>query len=223
MSEKVIVSWSGGKDAALALHELKKQPEIEILSLLTSGSKHDARVVMHGVPLALIRRQADSLGYELQVMEMDPESRNEEYEKAMAAMLDTARNNCVSTVVFGDLFLEDVRRYRERMMAASGISAAFPLWGEDSRKVACSFMRLGFRALIVCVDRQKLGIEYLGCEFDEAFLDSLPPDVDPCGENGEFHSFVYDGPDFREPVPFGRGGVFAHFHRYPMLELLSND
>ena len=213
IDRKVLVMWSGGKDSAFALHELKRAG-VGVASLLTTVTEGYDRISMHGVRRELLLKQIDALGYPLEEMTVPQESTNEIYEKRMEAILGKFRLQGVSTVAFGDLFLEDIRAYREEFMRRIGMDAIFPLWKKNTAELAREFIRTGFRAVITCVDTQKLAREFSGREFDGDFLRDLPESVDPCGENGEFHSFVYDGPIFSKPVPVKKGEKILRNERF---------
>ena len=204
---RALLSWSSGKDSAWALHVLRSQGEVEVVGLLTTFNSHFARVAMHAVREELVRRQAASVGLPLWPVDLPWPCPNEAYEAAMSEALDRALAEGITHVAFGDLFLEDIRSYREKQLGSTGIRPLFPLWGADTRKLASAMIRAGQRAMIVCVDPTKLASEFAGREFDEAFLADLPEGVDPCGENGEFHTFAWQGPAFRAKVPVVRGAV----------------
>jgi uncharacterized protein (TIGR00290 family) len=207
MSEPVLLSWSGGKDSALALHALRQTPGVEVAGLLTTVTEDYDRISMHGVRRTLLEQQAAAAGLPLHVVLVPRECTNEIYEERMTAVLTGIRDAGVRRVAFGDLFLEDLRAYRESRLAAFGMEALFPLWGRDTAALAREFLRLGFAAVLVCVDTESLSAGFAGRSFDEDLLRDLPPGVDPCGENGEFHTFVHAGPIFRAPVPCRRGPI----------------
>lgn len=207
MSEPVLLSWSGGKDSALALHALQQTPGVEVAGLLTTVTEDYDRISMHGVRRTLLEQQAAEAGLPLHVVLIPKECTNEQYEERMTAVLRGIRDAGVRRVAFGDLFLEDLRAYRESRLASFGMEAMFPLWGRDTAALAREFLRLGFAAVLVCVDTESLAAAFAGRSFDEDLLRDLPPGVDPCGENGEFHTFVHAGPVFRAPVPFRLGEV----------------
>ncbi|MCS6818276.1 MAG: diphthine--ammonia ligase [Blastocatellia bacterium] len=207
MKEKVLVSWSGGKDSAMALWEVQKAGTYEILTLLTTVTEAYDRVSMHGVRRTLLAAQARALGLPLQEVFLSPEASNAEYEARMEEVLLAYQELGVRTVLFGDIFLEEIRQYRERNLARIGMRGLFPLWKRDTRELVRAFLAAGFRAIIVCVDLKVLDASFAGRMVDEQFLNDLPASVDPCGENGEFHSFVFDGPIFQRPVPFTKGEI----------------
>ena len=219
----VLVAWSGGKDSALALREIVRDGRYRVVSLLTTVTAEYDRISMHGVRRTLLRRQADALGIPLDEVVITPGASNHEYEAAMGAALTriTARVPGLDTVVFGDLFLADIRAYRERMLGRHGMQGLFPLWLRDTGALAREFVELGYRAVLVCVDTAQLAREFAGREFDAALLRDLPPAVDPCGENGEFHTFVYAGPGLRRAVPCERGAVVLRNDRFVYCDLVD--
>ena len=200
MGTRVVVAWSGGKDSALTLHRLQQSSAWEVAALLTTVTEDYDRVSMHGVSRALLEAQAASLGLDLIQVNIPADCSNEVYDERMLLALAECRARGIEHVAFGDIFLEDVRRYREERLAQVAMQAVFPLWGLDSGRLARDFVRLGFRAITTCVDLRVLSSSFAGREFDERFVADLPPGVDPCGENGEFHSFVYAGPNVRPPL-----------------------
>ena len=221
MKEKILFSWSSGKDSGLALHELKKNGRYEVIGLLTTVTEGYERISMHGVRSGLLAKQAENLGMPLERVYIPKESSNEKYETAMKEALLRYKDKGVSAIAFGDLFLEDLKHYREHRLAEVGLKAVFPIWKRDTKVLAGEFIRLGFKTVITCVDSQALDGRFSGREFDEQFLSDLPKDVDPCGENGEFHSFVYDGPIFKAPVRFKKGGIVIRDNRFHFCELLE--
>lgn len=205
MKEKVLFCWSGGKDSALALYRLMQDPRYEVVALLTTYNEHFQRVSMHGVRLALSELQAQSIGLPLDKVFVSERSSNEEYTLKMAERMLAYKEQGVTTVAFGDIFLEDLREWREGNLAQIGMRAIFPLWKNDTRELVHEFTSLGFASRICCVSEQYLDESALGRDVDMAFVESLPPGVDPCGENGEFHSFAYAGPIFNEPLAIENG------------------
>ncbi len=205
--EKVVFCWSGGKDSAVALYEIQKNQKYEVVSLLTTITEDYDRVSLHGVPRALVEQQAYSLGLPLEEVFIPKSCSNEEYESKMREVLARFKGDGVSAVVFGDVFLEDVRKHREDNLSKIGMKGIFPLWGRNTAELSRSFIALGFQAIIICVDSKVLGKRFLGRMLDEEFLAELPPGVDPGGENGEFHSFVIDGPIFKERIDCTPGEV----------------
>ncbi len=207
--ESILFCWSGGKDSAMALHALLQQNEMSVTALLTTVTEGYERISMHGVRRELLKRQAESIGLPLHEVRIPPQCVNPIYESRMEAALRFHRDRGVRRVAFGDIFLEDLRVYRERNLARIGMTALFPIWKRDSRELMEAFWRNKFRAVAVCVDGKVLPQGFAGRELDESFVRELPPGVDPCGENGEFHSFVFDGPIFSAPVKFRKGEVVA--------------
>ncbi len=195
------MSWSSGKDSALALHHARLSGEVEVVGLLTTVNAEFQRVAMHGVRRALLEAQAAELGLPLHVVELPWPCSNEVYEQRMAAAVDVALEAGVEAMVFGDLFLRDVRRYREQTLEGTGLRPLFPLWERPTPAVAQELLELGVRAVVSCVDTSQAPTELAGRWYDEALLAELPPGVDPCGENGEFHTVVVDGPGFSSPLP----------------------
>lgn len=209
MSRPVIVSWSGGKDSALALREVLRAGEFEVVALLTTVARGEERVQIQNVRRALVERQAEALGLPLRCVQMRKGATNREYEESLSAALAEYAARGVKEVVFGDLFLEDVRAYRESFLSASGVSGIFPLWGRDTGALMDDLIASGSKAVVTSVDARALDATFAGSEVDGEFLARLPAGVDPCGENGEFHTFAYDGPTFARPVSFTKGGVTA--------------
>lgn len=198
--EKIVFCWSGGKDSALALHKILQDDRYSVVSLLTTCNETFARVSMHGVRLELVQAQARALGLPLDVVLVGEGSSNDEYERKMSACLLAHKERGVTSVAFGDIFLEDLRQWREQNLARIGMRGIFPLWKIDTRSVIGEFIGLGFRSIVCCVSDAYLDEAALGRAIDWDFIDSLPPDVDPCGENGEFHSFAYAGPAFNHQI-----------------------
>jgi len=204
---KAWVSWSSGKDSAWALHTIRQQGELELTGLLTTVNVTHGRVAMHAVREELVRRQALALGLPLINVPLPWPCPNSFYEEAMATAVAQARREGVSHMVFGDLFLQDIRKYREEKLDGTGITPVFPLWGLDTAKLARGMIQSGLKARLTCVDPQKLDGSYAGRLFDQTLLADLPPTVDPCGENGEFHTFCFDGPMFHAGIPAAAGEV----------------
>jgi len=200
MPEDVLFCWSGGKDSAMALHALREQGDCRVTALLTTITEQYDRISMHGVRRVLLERQAESIGLPLHAVPIPPQCINTIYERRMEEALAEHFARGVRRVVFGDIFLEDLRAYREKNLALVGMQAIFPVWKRDTRELAREFVRLGFRAIAVCVDPRVLDASFAGRELNSSFFDDLPPGVDPCGENGEFHTFVFDGPIFTAPI-----------------------
>jgi len=205
--EPVLFCWSGGKDSAMALHALRQQKEWCVTGLLTTVTEGYERISMHGVRRELLLRQSEAIGLPLLEMRIPPQCVNAVYEARMRDALLSQKGRGVRSVAFGDIFLEDLREYRERNLARVGMSAIFPIWKRDTRELAEHFCASGFRAIAVCVDSKKLSRDFAGRELHESFFQDLPSGVDPCGENGEFHTFVYDAPIFSDAIRIDRGEV----------------
>jgi len=220
MKEKLIFSWSGGKDSALALYELKKSGDYDIVALLTTVTRDYDRISMHGVRRVLLERQAAALGIKLEKALMSKDASIEENEVMIREILERYRSQGVALNGAGDIFLEDVKKYKDDNLARIGMKGLYPLWKRDSGQLARKFIGLGFKTVITCIDSTLLPKEFAGREFDESFLAELPLGVDPCGENGEFHSFVYDGPLFNERVRFEKGEIVLRDNRYYFCDLL---
>jgi uncharacterized protein (TIGR00290 family) len=220
MSEKAIFTWSGGKDSIMALYELQKAGSYEVSALLTTVTADYDRVSMHGVRRSLLEQQAKSLGYPLEGVLISRDASNEEYEAKMKETLEKYRDVGVRNVVFGDIFLQDIRKYREENICSIGMKAIFPIWKRNTTELARTFVDLGFKAVVTCVDSKSLGKAFVGRPFDERFLSELPSNVDPCGENGEFHSFVYDGPLFRQSLSFRLGEIVLRDERFYFCDLI---
>jgi len=220
MVEKVLFTWSGGKDSAMALYELVMDGSYEIVALLTTVTEDYGRISMHGVRDVLLERQASSLRIPLEKIHISRDSSNDEYERMMREKLEHYRLQGVSSVVFGDLYLEDVREYRERNLGQVGMEGIFPLWGRDTKEIAQQFVGFGFEAILTCVDSSLLDGKFAGRVYNGSLLNELPAGVDPCGENGEFHTFVYDGPIFRERISCRKGGIVLRDNRFYYCDLL---
>lgn len=217
MKPKAIFCWSGGKDSALALYKVLEESKFEIVALLTTLNTHFKRISMHGVREELLDLQASSIGLPIIKMYVS-EGTNTEYEKEMESVLQKQKAKGVSTVIFGDIFLEDLRVYRENNLKKVGLKAAFPLWKKDTKQLIEELFALGFKTITCCVNDGYLGEDKVGVEIDKAFVKALPANVDPCGENGEFHTFCYEGPIFNTPIK-----VTATEKLYKPLELKMHD
>jgi len=204
---KALLAWSSGKDSAWSLQVLRAQTEVEVVGLLTTINETFDRVAMHAVRTELLRAQADAADLPLWPVPIPWPCSNAEYEAAMATVLGRAAAAGISAVAFGDLFLDDIRRYREERMKETGLRPLFPIWGAPTGALATHMVEAGLRARLTCVDPAKLDPSFAGRDFDVALLADLPPSVDPCGENGEFHTFTYDGPMFRHPIAIRSGEV----------------
>ncbi|HBB88590.1 MAG TPA: ATP-binding protein [Blastocatellia bacterium] len=204
-NNNALMSWSGGKDSCLALHEIKNERKYRVAALLTTVTRDYDRISMHGVRRVLLEKQAASLGLPLHQILISKDASNEEYEAKMAEAFAAYREQGIDAVIFGDLFLEEIRTYREQFLARNKMHGLFPVWKRDTSAFIREFLELGFRAVVTCVDSKVLDQSFAGRLIDESFLSSLPAQVDPCGENGEFHTFVFDGPGFLTPVKFSLG------------------
>lgn len=217
MKIPVVMSWSGGKDSAVALHELFRSDDYEVVELMSSVSEEYLRVSHHGVREVLLEQQALAIGLPLRKVYL-PSGKlvpctNEIYEQIMGKLMVSYKARGIDTVGFGDLFLEDLRAWREKNLAKIGMRGIFPLWNRDTAKLAREVIAMGFRAYLSCVEG-KVGAGFAGRAFDQSLLDDLPPGIDPCGEYGEFHSFVYDGPIFKKPVTVRVGDIVVRDGRY---------
>jgi uncharacterized protein (TIGR00290 family) len=204
-AQKVLLSWSSGKDSAWALHVLRQCADIEVVGLLTTINTHFQRVAMHGTRKILVEAQARAARLPLWEVPLPWPCSNDIYEAAMLAACAAAVQQGISGIAFGDLFLEDVRRYREDRLRGTGIGPIFPLWGRPTRTLLSEMLDGGLRARIVCVDPTKLSAEFAGCDLDRELVERLPATADCCAENGEFHTFAYAGPMFHEPIPIESG------------------
>jgi uncharacterized protein (TIGR00290 family) len=201
------MSWSSGKDSTLALQHARAGGDVDVVGLLTTVNSSANRVAMHAVRRSLLEEQAASLGLPLHVVELPWPCSNEEYEERMGRAVSTAVADGVTQIVFGDLFLEDIRSYRESRLAGTGVAPLFPLWGRPTRSLAYEMVDVGVRAVVTCVDPAQAPPSLAGKWFDAEFIEALPASVDPCGENGEFHTFVVDGPGFRYPLDVVVGDI----------------
>ena len=221
--EKVLFAWSGGKDSAMALYEAQKSEKYDVVALLTIVTQDYDRISMHGVRRALLEEQAALLGIPLETILISKHSSNEEYEAKMKEALVRYKKEDIVSVVFGDIFLEDLKKYREDNLAKVGLKGIFPIWKRDTRELAAAFIDLGFKAIITCVDSKSLDKSFAGRVFDKQFLSDLPNGIDPCGENGEFHSFVYDGPIFSRGIIFEKGQVVLRDNRFYYCDLVEAE
>ncbi|GAA5520431.1 diphthine--ammonia ligase [Aliifodinibius salicampi] len=213
--EKVIFNWSGGKDSSLCLLKLLESDQYDICRLLTTVNQEKGRVSMHGIREELIHLQAGQIGIPLHCVMLPDQLDMEQYDRIMSESLQAFKREGVHLGAFGDIFLEDLRKYRENKLREINVEAIFPLWNKDTDRLAREFIDLGFRAIIVSADGRKLDASFVGREFDHQFLKDLPEGVDPCGENGEFHSFVFDGPIFKDPVSFEKGKLVERSYEAP--------
>jgi len=207
MKKKTLLSWSSGKDSAWALHRLRQQDDIEVVGLFTTVNAEFKRVAMHAVRLELLRLQADAVGLPLETLNIPNPCSNLQYESVMKTFVDASVEKGIGCMAFGDLFLQDIRAYREEKLKETGITPLFPLWEIPTDRLARDMIAEGLRAYLTCVDPKKLPARFAGREFGPSFLDELPESVDPCGEYGEFHTFAVDGPMFKKPVRVHVGEV----------------
>jgi uncharacterized protein (TIGR00290 family) len=205
--EHILFCWSGGKDSAMALHTLLQQKHFRIVALLTTVTETYDRIAMHGVRRELLHQQAESIGLPLHEVLIPPQCGNSIYEARMEEALRLFYEQGIRKVAFGDIFLEDLRAYREKNLARLGMTALFPIWKRDTRELIRRFHHQHFRAIAACIDTKVLDPSFAGRELDHSFFRDLPPAVDPCGENGEFHTFVFDGPIFQSPIPIRTGEI----------------
>lgn len=221
MKNKVVFCWSSGKDSALALHEILKQPDkYSVISLLTTVTEDFDRVSMHGVRNTLLNMQSESIGIPLRKIVIQKGSSNADYENKMFVVLAELKQEGVEAAVFGDIFLEDLRQYRTNNMAKAGMKAIFPLWKKDTRQLAEHFISSGFKAIISCVDTQILDKNFAGRDFDRKFVADLPSSIDPCGENGEFHTFCHAGPIFKKVISVRKGEIVLIDERFCFCDIL---
>lgn len=204
---RVLLSWSSGKDSAWALHALRQDPTLEVVGLLTTVNAQAERVAMHAVRRTLLEAQARAVGLPLSVVDLPWPCSNDDYAARMGAEVERQLSAGVQAVAFGDLFLEDIRRYREEQLAGTGLAPLFPLWERPTRALAEEMFAAGTRAILTCVDPKQVPAELAGRDYDPSLLADLPEGADPCGENGEFHTFVTDGPAFAAPIAVERGEV----------------
>lgn len=215
MKKKALFNWSSGKDSALSLYKILQDPTFEIVSLLTSVNEKFERISMHGVRVSLLEAQARSIGLPLSKMIIPEMPSMEVYEKVMENTLSKFKQEGVEYSIFGDIFLEDLRKYREDKLAIIGFKGVFPLWKEDTKTLLEEFLSLGFKTIVVCVNEKYLDKSFVGRIIDATFISDLPKNVDVCGENGEFHTFTFDGPIFKNPIPFEIGEIVYRKYEQP--------
>ena len=221
LSEKIVLNWSGGKDCAMSLYKLRQNgSSYDVSVLLTVLTKDYDRISMHGVQRILLEKQAQALSLHLDKIYITKDDTADDYEKAIKEKLTDYKNQGISTVAFGDIFLDDLRKHREEKLAQISMKALFPIWKMDTTELANEFIDAGFETIITCVDSKYLDKNFVGRLFSKQFLSELPEGVDPCGENGEFHSFTYDGPIFDQPVPFKKGQIVLRENRFYYCDLL---
>lgn len=209
MGIKTFFNWSTGKDSALALYYLQKKPEYQVDLLLTSVNSHHDRISMHGLRRSLLEKQAKAIGIPLITIELPESPSMDEYNSIMGEKINSLALQGFTYTAFGDIFLEDLRNYREEKLSHYNIKALFPIWKKDTKELIFSFLDLGFKTIVVCVNGNLLDKSFVGRVIDEQFLKDLPDNVDPCGENGEFHTFCFDGPIFSTPVEFEIGEIVS--------------
>ncbi|APA00589.1 MULTISPECIES: Dph6-related ATP pyrophosphatase [Flavobacterium] len=213
--KKALFNWSSGKDSALALYKILQNPEFEINCLLTSVNQQFQRISMHGVRVELLKQQAESIGIPLEIMQIPEMPTMEVYENVMQQTLEKLKKKGITHSVFGDIFLEDLRQYREDKLAIMGFEGVFPIWKIPTKDLIQEFIALGFKTIVVCVNERYLDKSFVGRVIDQQFIDDLPENVDVCGENGEFHTFSFDGPIFQKPINFEVGEVVYRKYEKP--------
>jgi uncharacterized protein (TIGR00290 family) len=204
---RTLLSWSSGKDSAWTLHTLRRDQRYEVVGLMTTINSVADRVAMHAVRTELLRRQAGAAGLPVRELSIPSPCSNEQYEAVMRQAIETAKAEAIDCFAFGDLFLQDIREYREKQLQGTGLTPLFPIWGRDTHELAREMIAGGLRARITCVDPRVLSADLAGREFDLQLLHDLPDTADPCGERGEFHTFAYDGPMFRAPIAISSGEI----------------
>ena len=215
MTQKAIFNWSSGKDSALALYKTLQEEKFEITSLLTTINKEFQRISMHGVSVSLLEKQAESLGFPLIKLELPKAPSMEEYQELMNSTMNKIKSHGVTHSIFGDIFLEDLRKYREEQLQCIGMKGVFPLWNRNTTELIHEFLDLGFKTIVTCVNETYLDKIFAGRIIDADFIKDLPKNVDPCGENGEFHTFTFDGPIFKNPIDFEIGEVVKKTYPKP--------
>jgi uncharacterized protein (TIGR00290 family) len=220
-SIKSFMNWSGGKDSSLALYKMMQDSRYRVDTLVTNVNGVHDRISMHGVRRSILQAQAAAIGIPLQTIELQETPGMSDYQAAMQGKVSQLKSEGYTTAIFGDIFLEDLKIYREQQLATEGIQCVFPLWKLSTTALLEEFLALGFKAIIVCVNEQFLDRSFCGRLIDRSFINELPPNVDPCGENGEYHSFVFDGPIFRDPVIFEKGEVVRRTYPAPIVDNAS--
>lgn len=223
MKQKALFNWSSGKDSAIAMYKILKDDQFEITSLLTSINQEFQRISMHGVPVSLLEKQAESLGFPLIKMEIPKEPSMEDYQKIMSETMSKIKSQGVTHSIFGDIFLEDLRTYREEQLQSIGMKAVFPLWKQNTSDLIYEFLDLGFKTIVTCVNETYLDKSFAGRIIDREFIKDLPENVDPCGENGEFHTFTFDGPIFKNPIEFEIGETVKKSYPKPKSDETSEE
>ena len=222
-AKKTVLHWSGGKDSAVALYRLLSDETLSVELLLTTVDQNTGRVTMHGVRRELIKRQSEALGIPIEFLELPENPSMEAYRKIFTEKLNDLSDRGFKVSAFGDIHLEDLKEYRNNLLTGTGLEAAFPIWQKKPLQLIREFIQDGFKALLVCINREKLGESFLGAELDHKMLERLPDSVDPCGENGEYHSFVYDGPLFNSTVKIGRGTIYKKLFSNPESDSEGKD
>jgi uncharacterized protein (TIGR00290 family) len=222
MKRKTLLSWSSGKDSAWALHVLQQEPNVDVVGLFCTVNKEFNRVAMHAVRVELLQQQASSAGLPLHILQIPYPCSNGEYDDVMTSFIDETKKGNIECFAFGDLFLEDVRRYREDRLKGTGITPIFPIWGIPTKELSRKMVASGLKAMITCIDPKSLTREFAGREYNESFLNDIPVGVDPCGENGEFHSFAFDGPMFQNPIGMLLGEI-VHRDSFVFADILPNS
>jgi len=217
------MNWSGGKDSSLCLYKILREGSYDVSYLLTSINKVHNRISMHGVRAELLLKQAESIGIPLKQIELPEQPSMKDYEKIMKEKVEEIKAEAISHTIFGDIFLEDLRKYREAQLNPMEIKTIFPLWKIDTKELMNEFLSLGFKAIIVCVNEQFLDKSFCGRIIDQSFVNDLPANVDVCGENGEYHSFVFDGPLFKSPVDFKKGEIVYREYERPKDDNLTDE
>ena len=213
--KKALFNWSSGKDSALALYKILQNSEFEINCLLTSVNQQYQRISMHGVRVELLEQQAESIGIPLEIMQIPEMPTMEVYEEVMQQTLEKLKKKGITHSVFGDIFLEDLRKYREDKLTTMGFEGVFPIWKIPTQDLIQEFIALGFKTIVVCVNERYLDKSFVGRVIDQQFIDDLPDNVDVCGENGEFHTFSFDGPIFNKPIDFEIGEIVYRKYEKP--------
>jgi len=221
VKEPVVLSWSGGKDSAMAAYQLLASQKYEIASLLTTVTEEYDRISMHGVRRVLLEQQAESLGIPLQTVMIPKDCTNEIYERRMRGALEHIKAQRIAQIAFGDLFLQDVKQYRDERLAQVGMTGLYPIWMRDTGELVRTFIGLGFKATLVCVDTQAIDASFAGREIDLKLLRDLPGSADPCGEKGEYHSFVHAGPIFKKPIACRTGDRLMRAERFNYCDIVA--
>jgi uncharacterized protein (TIGR00290 family) len=222
LKKKALFNWSSGKDSALALYKILRDKEYDVTCLLTSVNQEFQRISMHGVRVELLHQQSKSIGLHLEIMQIPEMPTMEVYEDVMTATLSKLKEQGITHSIFGDIFLEDLRKYREDKLATIGFESVFPLWKVPTQDLIQEFITLGFKTIVVCVNERYLDKSFVGRVIDQDFINDLPDNVDVCGENGEFHTFTYDGPIFSKPINFEIGEVVYRKYEKPEKEEASD-